>query len=113
MATLLAGGCVVGELTGSHPRPGGAVHVALANGADHVCTALADGTADPFTVSGFSSVLTFGLVGASDSGGASVHADVNAMTPLASIDVPLAGGASHLEIHLDGSGCVAPSGELH
>jgi len=111
---LLTGGCVVDELTQSHPTPGGMVHAALAGGADHECSALGDGKDDPFTINGFSSVLTFGLVGATDSAGASVHADVNAATALASITVPLGGGsASQLEIHLDGSGCVATGGELH
>jgi hypothetical protein len=112
VAALFPSGCVVDELTAPHVSPGGAVHAALAGGVDHQCTALADGKNDPFTVSGSSPVLTFGLVGATDANGARVLADVQQQTPLASIDVPLA-GASMLEIHLDGSGCVGQSGEIH
>jgi len=41
-----------------------------------------------------------------------VLADVQQATPLAAIDVPLA-GATHLEIHLDGSGCVGQTGDIH
>jgi hypothetical protein len=116
LAALLpaAGGCVLDELTATHVEAGGAIHAALAGGADHVCTALADGKDSPFAVNGFSTVLTFGLVGATDSTGVSVLADIQLATPLPAITVPIgAGSTSQLEIHLDGSGCAASSGVVN
>jgi hypothetical protein len=84
----------------------------IAGGAKVSCTALADGTQDPFQASGFSAFLTFGLIADGDTTGGTAHADLAKAG--ASITIDLATGTrTHLELHAGGSGCVASAGTLH
>jgi hypothetical protein len=105
--TLLAGGCVWGDLTTSHNEPGGTVTAMMDNRGPRSSTAIGDATGDPFTVSGFSPVLTFGLT-----------APATATQPLsmngASVQINVAPGTSPaLEIHSDGTGCAAQTAVVH
>src|SRR5260370_37977474 len=61
-ALVLLGGCIGSELIATHVQPGGMVTGQIAGGAKVSCTALADGTQDPFQLSGFSAFLTIGLI---------------------------------------------------
>ena len=67
---------------------------------------------EPFTVDGFSVELTFGLIAGQDTAGATALADL--AKPNASIELPVTpSGATRLEIHLEGTGCVGQTGIVH
>jgi len=91
------------ELTAPHVEPGGTVTAALSGGAPRTSTGLGDLTKDPFSLSGYSPYLTFGLVapGATDA----------LKNDNAALDIAVPG--AQLEIHTDGSGCSAQSATIH
>ena len=106
LSILLASGCLYQELTSSHVEPGGTVTAMLDGGMPRTTTGLGDATKDPFSLSGFSPFLTFGLVAP----GSKMALSMDNTT----VEVDLAPGSGvQLEIHSDGTGCSAQSGVVH
>jgi hypothetical protein len=104
-------GCVLGEITASHVEPGGLITATLNGGAPVASTGLGDASKEPFSLDGFSAVLTFGLVAANDASGASVV--TGTATANASLSIPITvGGKNQLEVSLDGASCVASEGTV-
>jgi hypothetical protein len=99
-------GCVYQELTAPHVEAGGVVTAALNGGAPLTAKGLGDATKDPFSISGFSPLLTFGVI-----------APASYTAPLAmpsmAVELPInTSGYVQLQVHADGSGCVAQTGTL-
>ena len=103
---LAASGCITQELLEPHVEPGGKVTAMLDGAGPITSTALGDQTKDPFSVSGFSPILTFGLV--APAAGTSTLSMANQAVTLA-----LPSGGVQLEIHAAGTGCAASSGLVH
>jgi len=94
-----------------HVDPGGQVSVQIDGGNPLTTTALADETQDPMAVSGFSPVLTFGLLADTDTAGHPARTDL--MMDGAAVEVDLGSSRTHLEVHAAGSGCVGATGVVH
>jgi hypothetical protein len=100
---LFASGCIEQELLTPHVEPGGTVTAILGQGMPHQSTGLGDATKDPFSLSGYSPFLTFGLV--------APGAMATLATNNATMDLTIP--SAQLEIHSDGMGCSATSGTIH
>jgi hypothetical protein len=105
-------GCIGSELLTPHVEPGGTVVVTTA-GHTFTTTALADATKTPFTVSGFSTSVTFGLVADVDGAGHASRDDLAKAGDAADVTVGQPGSTTQLEIHAGGSGCVGGAGVVH
>jgi hypothetical protein len=103
LVVVLASGCVYQELTTPHVEPGGTVTAIIGNGMPRTSTGLGDATKDPFSLSGYSPYLTFGLVAP----GSMMALTMNNVA--IEVDVP----SAQLEVHADGSGCAAQSAVIH
>ncbi len=111
---LLSGGClddVISEATAPHTDPGGTVQASEVTGEERTTTALANATAEPMTIQGASSELTFSLTAADTVGGTAITDLAQANTATSLTIYP--GGRNTLEIHLDGGGCLASTGTVH
>jgi hypothetical protein len=91
------------ELTAPHVEPGGTVTAIIGNGMPRTSTGLGDLTKDPFSLSGYSPFLTFGLIAP----GSTMALTMDNTT--IEVDVP----SAQLEVHADGSGCSAQSAVVH
>jgi hypothetical protein len=110
---VLASGCwgVLDEATQSHVDPGGTVVAQMGAGQMRTTTALASAKSEPMKIQGASNELTFSLVAAESQGGTAI---TDLMQP-GSTSVLTLGSTTRnqLEVHLDGSGCVATQGTVH
>jgi hypothetical protein len=95
------------ELTSPHVEAGGTVTATLNGGAPRTSTGLGNATGDPFSLNGFSPILTFGLTAPS------ANTAVLAMPNMAIELQIVAGGAVQLEVHADGTGCSGQTGVVH
>jgi hypothetical protein len=109
---LLASGCVYDELTATHVEAGGVLHAAIDSGAMHMTTALCSGKNDPATINGYAPDVTVGVVAGDDATGATAVADLAKGAYTFDLAIT-ANGRNRLEVHADGSGCVANAGTIH
>jgi hypothetical protein len=110
---VFAGGCwsVIDEATQSHVDPGGKVQAQMGPGQIRTTTALASAKSEPMKIQGASSELTFSLTAAQSQGGTAI---TDLMQPgSASVLTIDSTTRNQLEVHLDGSGCVATQGTVH
>jgi hypothetical protein len=106
-----AGGCWLEEATAPHVDPGGNVQVTVGGPAEKT-SAIAHAASEPLIVEGNSPTLTFYLAAADDTAGSTARTDL--AQPNAFVQLTLAPASrSRLEVHLDGSGCVAQTGVVH
>jgi hypothetical protein len=111
---ILLGGCldsVIEEASAPQFNPGGMVLAEVVTGQERTTTALGNSTQEPMTIQGTSAQLTFSLTAADTLGGT---ADTDLKSPPASTTLSIhPGGRNALEVHLDGSGCLATTGTVH
>jgi hypothetical protein len=107
LVAFASSGCVYDELTSPHTEPGGTVTATLNGGAPHTSTGLGMAGGDPFSLSGFSPILTFGLTAPSAS-----TAGLAMLNTAIELDFQ-PGGSVQLEIHADGTGCSGQVGVVH
>jgi hypothetical protein len=93
----------------SGPSAGGAVSATMNDGQSRTTSALGHGKQDPLTVEGASPELTFAL-SCGDSAAGSTRLIL--AQPGGAVELSIDDN-THLEVHLDGSGCVAQSGVVH
>ncbi len=105
-----ASGCILDELTqGSGPTPGGTVTVTL--GAQTYSTkALTQATGEPLSIEGDTPFVTFSVTAVSTATGTPLTllaADGDSAT-MGFTEI----SGNHLEVHADGTACIATSGTL-
>lgn len=92
--------------------PAGKIQASLVGGELRTTAAVAHGKSEPMTVQGTSAELTFSLTAAQTTGvGGTALTDLKNPGDSTQLDI-LAGNANHLEIHLNGGGCVAVTGSV-
>jgi hypothetical protein len=93
-------------------NPGGKVQASLVGGLARTTAAVAHGKSEPMVVEGASAELTFSLTAARTVGlNGTALTDLKKPGDSTQLDI-MPGDANHLEIHLDGGGCVAQSGTV-
>jgi hypothetical protein len=109
----LLSGCWVQELADANKtfEPGGKVSAQLSSATrSRVTSAIARGKAEPLKIEGASSELTFVLVAAGDTPGGTVRNELD--TSGGAVEISLADSRNKLEVHLEGTGCLANAGSV-
>jgi hypothetical protein len=112
---VLLCGCVeqeiIGALTNPPVKSQGQIVVSMNSGAVLTVPGLASGKADPLVIEGTTSEMTFSMIAADESNGATAHAVLTEASRAVDL-VMLTGGRSLIEVHRDGNGCVAQTGSV-